>query len=81
MLLRDEKTAAEIRQAVANVRDATSSLKHASGQADALVSDFQSRNFGEKLDQTMENVHRAAHTVDATTQQLLWLSRWKRVCR
>ena len=70
MLLRDEKTAADIRQAVANVRDAASSLNHASRQADALVSDFQSRNFGVKLDQTMENAHSAAHNIDATTQQL-----------
>lgn len=86
MLLRDEKTAADIRQAVSNVREATSSLDHASGQADALISDFQSRglpgkvdgivsdiqsrNLGEKLDQTMQNVHNATHNIDATTQQI-----------
>ena len=50
MLLRDEKTAADIRTAIANVRDATSSLNHASAQADALVSDFQSRDLGAKVD-------------------------------
>jgi phospholipid/cholesterol/gamma-HCH transport system substrate-binding protein len=49
MLLRDEKTATDIRQAVANVRDATSSLNHASEKADALVSDFQSRGLPEKV--------------------------------
>jgi phospholipid/cholesterol/gamma-HCH transport system substrate-binding protein len=86
MLLRDEKAAADIRQAVNNVRQATSSLNHASGQADALISDFQSRglggkvdaivsdlqsrNLGEKIDQTMQNVHSATHNIDATTQQL-----------
>ena len=86
MLLRDEKTATDIRQAIDNAHRAASSLNHASGQADALISDFQSRglpgkvdaiisdlqsrNFGEKLDRTMENVHSAAHNVDATTQQL-----------
>ena len=86
MLLSDEQTATDIRQAVANVRDATSALNHASGQADALVSDFQSRglgekvdamvsdlqsrNLGEKLDQTLGNVHSAARNIDATTQQL-----------
>lgn len=86
MLLRDEKTATDIRQAVANARDATASLNHASAQADALVSelqsrglvskvdaivsDIQSRNLGEKLDQTMENVHSAARNIDATSQQL-----------
>jgi phospholipid/cholesterol/gamma-HCH transport system substrate-binding protein len=86
MLLRDETTATDIREAVNNVRQASSSLSHASGQADALVSDFQSRglggkvdaivsdlqsrNLGEKLDQTMQNVHSATHNIDATTQQL-----------
>ncbi len=50
MLLRDEKTAANIQQAVANVRDATSSLNHASAQADALVSDLQSRGLPGKVE-------------------------------
>jgi len=93
MMLRDEKTATDVRQAIGNVRDATAALNHASAQADALVSDFQSRglpgkvegitgkvdgivsdlqqrNFGEKIDQTMENVHSAAQNIDKTSQQL-----------
>jgi len=53
MLLRDEQTAADIRRSVANVREATSSLNHASTQADALVSDFQSRGLGAKVDGMM----------------------------
>ncbi len=53
MLLRDERTAADVRTAIANVRDATSSLNHASAQADALVSDFQSRGLGAKVDGMM----------------------------
>jgi len=40
------------------------------GKADAIVSDLQSRNFGLKIDQTMETVHSAAHNIDVTTQQL-----------
>ena len=86
MLLRDDKTAADIRQAVSNVRQASSSIGHASGQADALISDFQSRglggkvdaivsdiqsrNLGEKLDKTMQNAQSATHNIDLTTQQL-----------
>ncbi len=50
MLLRDEKTAADIRQSLAHVRDATSSLNHASQQADALISDFQSRGLPAKVE-------------------------------
>jgi phospholipid/cholesterol/gamma-HCH transport system substrate-binding protein len=53
MLLRDEQTAADIRKSIANVREATSSLNHASTQADALVSDFQSRGLGAKVDGMM----------------------------
>jgi phospholipid/cholesterol/gamma-HCH transport system substrate-binding protein len=50
MLLRDERTATDTRQAVANIRDATASLNHASAQADTLVSDFQSRGLPAKAD-------------------------------
>ncbi len=40
MLLRDEKTAMDIRDAVASARNAASSLNHASAQADTLISDL-----------------------------------------
>ena len=86
MLLHDEKTATDIREAVNNVRQASSSLNHASGQADALISDFQSRglpgkvdgivsdlqsrNLGEKIDQTMQNVHSATQDIDVITRQV-----------
>jgi phospholipid/cholesterol/gamma-HCH transport system substrate-binding protein len=86
MLLRDESTATDIKAAVSNVRDATSSLSHAAAQADALASDFQSRNFGakadaiisdiqsrnlgEKIEQTMDTVQSAAKNIDATSRDL-----------
>ena len=53
MLLRDQQTASDIQKAITNVRDATSSLNHASAQADALVVDFQSRGLGAKVDGMM----------------------------
>jgi len=55
MLLRDEKTATDIRQTLANARDATSSLNHAAEQADALISDFQSRGLPAKADSITTN--------------------------
>ncbi|MBB6143882.1 phospholipid/cholesterol/gamma-HCH transport system substrate-binding protein [Silvibacterium bohemicum] len=70
MLLRDETTATNVRQAVVNAKQATTSLNHASGQADALVSDLQSRGLGQRADQTMSNVQSAARNLDATSQQL-----------
>ena len=53
MLLRDQQTASDIQKAITNVRDATSSLNHASAQADALVVDFQSRGLGAQVDGMM----------------------------
>jgi phospholipid/cholesterol/gamma-HCH transport system substrate-binding protein len=50
MLLRDEQTATDIRNSIASIREATSSLNHASAQADALVSDFQSRGLAARVD-------------------------------
>ncbi|MGA8273535.1 MAG: MlaD family protein [Candidatus Sulfotelmatobacter sp.] len=70
MLLRDQTTATEVQQAVANGQQATVSLKHASGQADALVSDFESRGLGGKVDQTMLSVRSAAGNLDSTSAQL-----------
>lgn len=70
MLLRNQATATEIQQAVANGQQATVSLKHASGQADALVSDFASRGLGGKVDQTMLSVRSAAGYLNSTSAQL-----------
>jgi phospholipid/cholesterol/gamma-HCH transport system substrate-binding protein len=86
MLLHDESLATDIRETLTNVHQASSSLSHASRQADDLISDFQSRelpkkvdaivsdiqsrNLGEKLDKTMQNVQSATHNIDGTAQQL-----------
>ncbi len=77
MLLRDQTTATEIQQAVANgeqatvsVKQASASLKHASGQADALVSDFASRGLGGKVDQTLLSARGAAGNLDSISGQL-----------
>ena len=70
MLLHDETTAANIREAVANVQQATTSLKDGSKQADALISDFQSRGLGQKADQAMSSAQSAASHIDASSQRL-----------
>jgi len=70
MLLRDEKTASTIRQTVSNVQQASASVNDASKQADAMVTDLRSRNFGEKADQTMSSVQDAVHNFDASSQEL-----------
>ncbi|WP_263410508.1 VOC family protein [Terriglobus tenax] len=70
MFLHDPETATNVRQAVTNVRDASSGLNHAAGQADLLVSDLQSRQLGVKVDQTMATVQNAATNLDMTSQQV-----------
>jgi phospholipid/cholesterol/gamma-HCH transport system substrate-binding protein len=70
MLLRDEDTADRLRQTVENARQATSSLRHASDQADAMVSDLQSRQLGQKVDDAMVSAKNAAQNIDETSRQL-----------
>ena len=70
MLLRDQAVATNIRQAITNAQQATASLKHASGQADDLVTDLQSRGLGEKVDETMLSARSAARNIDATSREL-----------
>jgi phospholipid/cholesterol/gamma-HCH transport system substrate-binding protein len=70
MLLRDENTADRLRQTVENARQATSSLRHASAQADEMVSDLQSRQLGQKADDAIVSAKSAAHNIDETSQKL-----------
>jgi phospholipid/cholesterol/gamma-HCH transport system substrate-binding protein len=70
MLLRNEAVAENIRQAISNTQQAAASIKHASSEADALVSDLQSRGISNKVDQTMLSARSAARNIDATSQAL-----------
>jgi phospholipid/cholesterol/gamma-HCH transport system substrate-binding protein len=70
VLLRDENTAQSLRQTLANVQQATASASDASKRADNLVSDFESRGLGEKVDQTITSVQSAARNVDASSSRL-----------
>jgi phospholipid/cholesterol/gamma-HCH transport system substrate-binding protein len=70
VLLRDENAAQNLRQTIVNVQQATASASDASKRADALVSDFESRHLGEKVDQTLASAQSAARNVDATALRL-----------
>jgi len=70
MLLRDEALANQIRTTVANTQKATADLSHASGQADSLISDIQSRQLPQKVDDVLGSVKSAAVNIDATTGTL-----------
>jgi phospholipid/cholesterol/gamma-HCH transport system substrate-binding protein len=70
MLLRDEKMAAEIRETMSNVQSTTSNLNTASGRVDGLVADAQQRQFPQKVDDTMTQIHSASTQANATIEQV-----------
>jgi phospholipid/cholesterol/gamma-HCH transport system substrate-binding protein len=70
MLLRDEKMAGQIRETMSNVQTTTSNLNHASGRVNSLVADVQQRQFPQKIDDTMTQIHSASTRADATIQQV-----------
>jgi len=70
MILQDQKLAEQIRQVVANVHQATTDLDHASNQADALISDFQSRHLPTKADDTLEVVKDAVSNIDESAKKI-----------
>ncbi len=63
MLLRDQALAGQIRDAVKNGQQATADLGHASQQADALVSDLNSRQIPHKADEVMDNLNDSSRQV------------------
>jgi len=70
MLLRDEVTANDVRQTVTNLKQTSATIDHASQQADALVTDFQSRHLTDKADQTISSAQSAVHHLDVASQQI-----------
>jgi phospholipid/cholesterol/gamma-HCH transport system substrate-binding protein len=70
MLLQDPALATQIRQTMTNVQQASADLGQVSSKANGLITDVQSRNFPQKIDETMTVVKSAASNVDATTQQI-----------
>jgi phospholipid/cholesterol/gamma-HCH transport system substrate-binding protein len=70
MLLRDETVSAQIRQTLTSAQEAAANLDHAAGQANILVSDIQSRQLPQKIDDVLASAKSAAANVDASTGQL-----------
>ena len=56
MILRDEALASQIRDVVKNGQKASADLAHASAQADALVTDLNSRQIPQKAADVMDNL-------------------------
>ena len=70
MLLRDEALAGQVREAVTNVQQATADIGHASRQADALVSDLNSREISRKVGEALEHLGDSARQVHQITSEI-----------
>ena len=67
VLLRDPKVADAVRQTISNTQQATKSLQDTSMQADALLTDIRSRNFPQKVDDTLISVRDATSKIDSAS--------------
>jgi phospholipid/cholesterol/gamma-HCH transport system substrate-binding protein len=70
MLLQDQGVAGQIRRAITQTEDVTTNLDHVSTQAESLMSDFQSRQLPQNIDQTVNHMKSAAVTIDDTARQI-----------
>jgi phospholipid/cholesterol/gamma-HCH transport system substrate-binding protein len=70
MLLRDEKVADQIRDTISKVQSTTSNLKQASAGVNSIVADVQQRQFPQKLDDTMTQIHSASTQANETITQV-----------
>jgi phospholipid/cholesterol/gamma-HCH transport system substrate-binding protein len=63
MLLKDEAVAGQVKESVANVQQATAHLDHASGQADALVSDLTAHDAAKKAGDVLDNLRASTREI------------------
>jgi phospholipid/cholesterol/gamma-HCH transport system substrate-binding protein len=69
-LLNDPDTATHVKQTVVNAEQASVNLKQASGRAQEMVADFQSRNLPAKVDESVINVRHASEQIDQASQRV-----------
>lgn len=70
MLLKDETAADNVRQAISQAKDVTTTLGQISTQAKTLMTDVQSRQFPEQVDETMHSVKNSADNIADSTRQI-----------
>ena len=68
MLLRDEKVADQIRETLSTLQSTTSNLKQASAGVSSIVADVQQRQFPQKLDDTVTQIHSASTRANETIE-------------
>jgi phospholipid/cholesterol/gamma-HCH transport system substrate-binding protein len=70
MLLEDKATAADVRQSVVNIRQATEKLNGSSARIDDILANVQSHQLVGKMDDTLTSAKSATHNLDQTSQQI-----------
>lgn len=70
MILRDEKVADQIRETLSTVQAAASNLKQASTGVNNILADVQQRQFPQKLDETLTQIHSASAQASTTVDQI-----------
>jgi phospholipid/cholesterol/gamma-HCH transport system substrate-binding protein len=70
MLLRDEKIADQIREAMSNIQSTTSNLNQASGRVNGIIGEIQEKQLPQKIDETMNQVRSASVEANSTIQQI-----------
>ena len=70
MLLRDEAMAGQIRETVKNAQQASAGLSHASQQADALVSDLNTREIPKNASELVASLNDTARQVNKVVSEL-----------
>jgi len=70
MLLHDEALADQIRQAVTNVKNATSEMNRAAAQASTFISELQSKGLPDQVDDTVNEAKKAVANLDAASVQV-----------
>lgn len=70
VLLEDQATAANVKQAVLNAREATASLSSASTQVNGMVGEMQQRQLVAKVDDTLNNTKSATQQLDQASKQV-----------
>lgn len=67
LLLRDPNVAESVRQTITNVQQATKHLQDTSAEAHALMTDVHSRNFPQRIDDTLVSIRDAASNIDTAS--------------
>src|ERR1700739_1062997 len=70
MLLRDEKVANQIRETLSTVQSTASNLKQAQAGVTTMVGDVPQRQFPQKIDDTLTQIHYASTQANETIEQV-----------